>query len=127
MRGQVVIEAIGEAVHQRLQPRRTLGVLRLHVERVDEELHTQVAPERALPFHFRGTPHRRDVIGLHAIEVILGLRIHHTEHGVGVGFAVHVRDAVLIAHDGHAGGLLLPLCRLSRQGNRREQQGRGEE
>ena len=50
-----------------------------------------------------------------------------TEDRVGVTLAVHVRDAPLIADDGHAGGLLLPLCRLSRQGNRREQQGRGEE
>ena len=115
VRGQIVIEPIGEAVHQRLQPHRALGVLCLHVERVDKELHAQVAPERALTVHFRRAAHRGDVIRLHAIEVVFGLRIHHTEYGIGIRFPIHVGNAVLVAHDRDAVGLLLPFRRLRRR------------
>ena len=128
VRGQIVIQPIGEAVHQRLQPHRALGVLRLHVERVDEQLHAQVAPERALAFHFRRAAHRGDVVRLHAIEVVLGLRIHHAKHGIGIRFAIDVGNAVLVAHDRDAVGLFLPFRRLRRRDGghdeRREQQGR---
>ena len=123
MGGQIVVEPIRKTVHQRFQPRRTFSVLDLHVERVDEQLHAQIAPKRPLALHFRRASHRGDVVRLHAIEIIFGLRVHHAKYGVGVGLAIHVGDAPLIAHDRDAVGLLLPRGGLRRRKRRREQQG----
>ena len=51
---------------------------------------------------------RVEVVGLDAVEVVLGLRVDHAEHRVGVGLAVDVRDAPVVADDGDALRLLLP-------------------
>ena len=45
-----------------------------------------------------------DVVALHAGEIVLGLRVDHAEDGVGVGLAVDVRDAEVVADDRHACG-----------------------
>src|SRR5439155_926222 len=45
-------------------------------------------------------PHRVDVVGFHAIEVVLGLRVSHSEHGIRVPLPINVRDAPVIANNG---------------------------
>ena len=113
---QVEVEAVGPGVHQRLQPLRTGGVLRLHAVGVDEELHPQVAVDRGLALGLRQAAHRVDVVRLDAIEVVLGLRVDHPEDRVGVGLAVDVRDAPVVADDGDVLGLLLPACDVGFRG-----------
>ena len=57
---------------------------------------------------FSEATHRRDVVHLHAIEVILTLRVEQAEHRVGVRLAVDVRYPPLVPNDGDAFCLLLP-------------------
>ena len=108
MRGQVIVQAVGPAGHQRLEPGRRLVVLRFQVHRVDEQLHPQVAVDLLLPFGLGQPPHRVDEVGLDAVEVVLGLGVHQPEDGVGVGLGRDVRDAPVVADDGHALGAGLP-------------------
>nr|GEU28199.1 hypothetical protein [Tanacetum cinerariifolium] len=84
MRGQVIVQAIGKRHHQLLEPRRALPVLGLQEFGIDEQLHAQVAVQLGLAFHFRQAAHGIDVVALDAAEIILGLRIHQAEDGVGV-------------------------------------------
>ena len=112
MRGEVEVQSVGPRVHQRLQPRRALLVLRLHVGGVDEDLHPQILVDRRLPFRFREAPHRVQVVRLDAVEVVFGLRVDHAEHGVGVGLAGDVRDAPVVADDGDVLRLFLPARRV---------------
>ena len=112
MRGQVEVEAVGPAVHQRLQPRRALVVLGLQVRRVDEELHAQVAPDLFLAFRFGEPALRVDEVGLDAVEVVFRLRVHQAEHDVGVGLAVDVRHAPVVANDRDALRALLERWRV---------------
>ena len=105
---EVVVQAVGEGVHQLLQPCGARGVLLLQVGGIDEELHAQVLVDFGFAFGLRQAAHGVDVVGLDAIEVVFGLGVLHAEDGVGVGFAVDVGDAPVVADDGDAGRLLLP-------------------
>ena len=135
VRGEIEIQALGPRIHQRLQPRRAVVVLRLHVRRIDEQLHPQVAIDFALAFRFGQAALRVDEVGLDAVEVVFGLRIHQPEHDVGVGLAVDVRHAPVVADDRDAFGARLPRRHLRavrcvarlRSGCRRQwrRQGRG--
>lgn len=49
-----------------------------------------------------------EVVALDAVEVVLGLRVHHPEHRVGVRLAHHMRDAPVVAGDRHPGRLSFP-------------------
>ena len=49
-----------------------------------------------------------DEVGLDAIEIVLGLRVDHPEHGIGVGMPVHMRDSPIIAHDGNVACFFCP-------------------
>src|SRR5205814_575298 len=41
------------------------------------------------------------VVGLHAVEIVFGLRIDHAEHGISVGFTFDVGNAPVVAGDGY--------------------------
>ena len=108
MGSEVVVQTIGPGIHQGLQPAGTLGVKLLEFHRVDEQPLAQVRPDRRLALGLGQPAQRVKVIGLHPIEVILGLRIGHAEHRVGVGLAVDVRDAPVVASDRDGLRLALP-------------------
>ena len=108
MLGEVEVQAVGPGVHQALQPLGARRVLRFHGVGVDEQLHPEVLVDRGLALRLRQPSHRVQVVGLDPIEVVLGLRVHEAEDGVGVRPAVHVRDAPIIPDDRDVPGLLLP-------------------
>src|SRR6266516_4409101 len=54
------------------------------------------------------------VVRLDAVEVVLCLRVLHSEHGVRIGFAVHVRDAPVVADDRDVLRLTLPAGDIAR-------------
>ena len=105
---EVVVQAAGVGIHQGLQPLRALLILRLHVVRVDEELHAQVPVHLALALGLRQAPHGVQVVRLDAVEIVLGLRVHHAEDGVGIGLSVDVGNAPVVPDDGDVLGLSLP-------------------
>ena len=117
---EVVVQAVGPRIHQGLEPFRARRVLRLHAVRIDEELHPEIAVDRRLSLGFCQPPHRVDEVRLHAIEVVLGLRVDQPEHGVGVGLSVNVRNAPVVANDRDVLRLLLPADRILRRGALRE-------
>ena len=119
MRRQVIVQSVGVGVHERLQPIWTLGVLRTKVIGIDEQLHPKVSKDFGLAFSLGEPPHRIQIIRFDAVEVVLGLRIHHTEHRVSIGLPVHVRNAPIVADDEDVLGLLLPAGgRISRLSGR---------
>ena len=105
---QVVVEAVGVRVHQGFQPRRALLVLRLHVDWVDEKLHSKVAVHLCLAFGLREASHRVQIIRFDPVEVVLSLGVHHAEHRVGVALSVDVWDAPVVADDRDVLRSLLP-------------------
>ena len=110
--GQVEVQPVGKGIHELLQPRGTGGVLLLQLHRVDEELHAQILVNERLALRLRQTPHGVEVVGFDAIEIVLGLGVLHSEDRVGVGLAVDMRDAPVVADDGDVPGLLFPARRL---------------
>ena len=116
VRVQVVVEPVGERVHERPEP---LGAPRvLGPGRVgdDEQLHAQVAPHLRGALGLGQSAHGVDIVGLDPVEVVLGLGVLHAEHGVRVRLAVHVGDAPVVAGDGDVGRLPLPPGQLLRGG-----------
>jgi hypothetical protein len=75
---------------------------------IDEKLHAQITPYRGLAFGFRQPPHRVDIVRLYPVEIVFGLSVNRAEDSVGVGLAVNVRDAPVIADDRNVAGLPLP-------------------
>src|ERR1041384_7562513 len=74
--------------------------------RVDEELHSQVAPDRG--FGFSETTHSIDGVSLNAIEIIFSLRIDGAKDRISIGLPVHMRDPPVVADDRDVAGPLLP-------------------
>ena len=108
VRGEVIVQRVGPGGGQRFQPGGAGGILRLQLGRIDEQLHAQVAPDRTFAFGFGETALRVDEVGFDPVEVVFGLGIDHAEHGVGVGLALDVRNAEIIAGDGNGGPVLVP-------------------
>ena len=96
---QVVVEAVRPCLHQLPEPGRAAGIVRLQYLRVDEQPLPKILPDRLLPLAFSKPPEAGEVVGLHAVEVVFGLRIDHTEHGIGIGLALYVRDTPIIARN----------------------------
>ena len=109
---EVEVQAVGEGVHQGFEPRGAGLVLCLQRCGVDEELHAQVLVDLRFAFSLGEAAHRVDVVGFDAVEVVLGLGVLHAEDGVGVGFAVDVGDAPVVADDGDVGRLSFPAFDL---------------
>jgi len=76
--------------------------------RVDEELHAKVLIDAGFTFGFGESARGVDVVDLDAIEVVFGLGVLHAEDGVGVGLAVNVGDAPVVAGDGDVCSFLFP-------------------
>jgi hypothetical protein len=57
-----------------LQPRWTCGVLRLQLLWPDEQLLAQILTDGAFALGLGQPTHRVEVVGLNAIEIVLGLR-----------------------------------------------------
>ena len=126
MRGEIVVQPVCPGDHQRLQPWRALAISGLEHRRIVIDPGAQVAPDLALPPGEGPQAEIVEIIGLHPREVILGLGIDHAEHGVGVGAAVDMGDAVVVPHDGDpgrfrlpAGSVALAVCRC-RKGTARQ-------
>ena len=109
---QVVVQPVRPCVHERLEPGRARRVSPLHLGGVDEEAGAQVAVDRAFALGLRQAADRGQVVRLDAVEVVLGLRVDDAEYGIGVGAAVHVGDAPVVAGDRHGLRLLLPACKV---------------
>ena len=101
MRRQVVIDAVRPRIHQRLQPLRTLVVLRLHVRRIDEELHPQIAIDLVLSIRLGQPAEGEEVVVLDAVEIVFALRVDHSVDRVGIRFSKDVSDAPVVADDFH--------------------------
>jgi hypothetical protein len=119
MRVEVVVEAVGPGVHELAQPFRTRPVELLHLGRIDEQPHAQVAPDLLLALRFGETPHGVEVVHLDPVEVVLRLRVDHAEHGVGVGSPPNVGDPPLVARDGDVVGAGLPAGLVQAGGSAR--------
>ena len=124
--GQVVVQPVGPAVHQSLQPGRTPGVLGLQHNRVDEQLLAQIGKDRRQSLRLGRAAQRGHVVGLDAVEVVLGLGIGHAEHRVGVGLAVDVGDAPVVAGDRYLGCLGLQARQVALAFRGRERRRCGE-
>src|SRR5215471_16951136 len=112
MLGKVEVNAVSPGDHEALEPLGAGGVLTLEVVRIEKEALPQILPEGGFTFSFGRAAERGEVVGLDTIEVILALRVDHAEDGVCIRLAVNVRDAPVVAGDGHAGELSLPACLL---------------
>src|SRR3546814_11775099 len=67
--------------------------------RIDEQLLAQVEPYRRLAFGLGHPPQRQQIIVLDPVEVVLGLRVDHAEHGIGITGTVHMGNAPVVAGD----------------------------
>ena len=128
VRGQVEVQAVGPAVHQRLEPGFGLRVVGLELHGINEQLHAQVAIDRALALRLGEAALRVDEVGLDAVEVVFSLRVHQPEHDIGVGLGVDVGHAPVVADDGDAIGALLPggNFRADGRGGRLRRRARGQ-
>ena len=104
MGGEIVVEAVGPGVHELAEPFRAGGVIVLQDFGIDEEALAEVLPDGGLAFGFGGAAECGKVVHLHAVEVVLALGVDHAEDGIGVGVAVDMGDAPIVAHDGDASG-----------------------
>ena len=94
---------------------RALCVEGLQLRGVDEELLAQVLVDFAFAFGFGEAAQGIEIVGLDAVEVVLGLGVDHAEDGVGVGLAGDVGDAPVVADDGDVGGFALRGARLPKR------------
>ena len=101
MRREIAIETCRPGTHELPEPVRALAEVGLQRVAVDEQPLTQILPERAFAFGLSEAAEADEVVGLDAIEVVLGLRVHHAEDRVSIRAAAHVRDAPIVARDGH--------------------------
>src|ERR1035437_10704908 len=67
--GEIVVQAVGEGGHERLQPRRTGGELAPQRGGGDEQLHAQVLGDLALALGLRQTPTGVEVVCFDALEI----------------------------------------------------------
>ncbi len=122
---KVKVCSVGPGIHEPLQPVRAAGVILSQLLRVKEQPLPQILPEPCLALGFGQASERYQVVGLHAVEVVLALGIDGAEDGVGVGLAVNVRDAPVVPRDrgglglGGPAGAFRALCRGS--GERQQQ------
>ena len=65
----------------------------------------QIAPDRGFAVMFGGDAQIGGVIGLDAVEIILGLGIDHAEHRILVCVPLHMGDAIAVTGDRDALGL----------------------
>ena len=105
---QIKVQAISPRIHQALQPLRTGNVVRLQIVWIDEQPLAEILPDLWLPFGLGQPPERDQVVCLHAVEIILALRIGHPKDGVGIGLTMYVRDAPVVPHDRGCLGLGIP-------------------
>ena len=73
--------------------------MRLQLAVADVEPRAQILPDRLLALGLGGAAQRGEIVGLDAREVVLGLGVDHPEHRVGVGLALDVGDAPIVAGD----------------------------
>src|ERR1700722_18806291 len=97
---KIEIQSIRPGDHEPLKPGRTVRISRLQVLRSDEELHAQILIERFFAFGLGQATQSIDVVALDPIEIILGLRVHHSEDRVAITLAVNVRNSPIVADDG---------------------------
>jgi hypothetical protein len=108
MRVEVIVESVGEGIHEPLEPYRALRVLRLECARIDEQLIAQIEVDRRLTVGQRPPTEHADVVRLYPVEVVLSLRILHAKHRVGVSLAVYVGNAPIVTIEGDVASLALP-------------------
>lgn len=75
--------------------------MRLQFRGIQEQALPQILPERALALCLGQPPEVGEIVGLHAVEIVFGLRVDRAEHGIGVGLTLDVRDAPVITRDRH--------------------------
>src|SRR5262245_12446608 len=127
---KVVVEAVGEGVHELLQPWWARCVLFPQRVGLNEKLHAQILVDFGLALRLSQPTHRVDVVGLDAIEIVFGLGIHRAEYRICIRLSVNVGDAPIVADNGDAACFLLPsrnLRLLSSLGNQGDRYGSEEE
>lgn len=124
VRVQVEVDAIGKGVTELLQPVRGALVIAQGPGGVKDQPVQQVVIEFARSFHFGHASQFFDIVRLHAVEIVLALRIQEPEDRVGIGLAINMGDAAVVADNGDSGGLFFPVTDLLRgKGLRQQLQG----
>ena len=108
MHVKIVIEAVGEGIHQGLQPLGAFLVLSLHVDRIDEQLHAQVAKQLRLTLCLCQATHRVNIVCLDAVKIVLSLGVQCTEYRIGIGLPIDVCNAPFVSADGDVARPLFP-------------------
>ena len=125
MGGQIEVQPVGPAIHQCLQPGGAFGIVGLQRDGIQEQLLTQVGPDGLFAFGFRSAAQVGDVVGFDPVEIVFGLRIGHAEHRIGVGLAMDMGDAPVVAGDADGRGTRLQageiIGREGRHGEKGEQ------
>ena len=102
--GQIRVQPRRPGPHQRLHARRAGAEELLQMRRIDEQPLAQILPQRAFALGL-GQPAQIDqIIALDPRKIVLGLRIDHAVHRIGIGMPVNMRDAPFVARDGDAVG-----------------------
>src|ERR1700688_2529786 len=93
MQCQVIVETIGPGLHQLFEHDRRVGIARLEIDWIDEQFLTQVAVDRALALGLGQAPQSVQVVGLDALEIVLGLRVDQAEYRFGISGGADVGDS----------------------------------
>ncbi len=93
---------------------------------IEVEPLAQVLPDRLLALGLGQPPERDEIIGLNAVEVVFGLGIDHSEHRIGIGWPMDMRDAPIVANDCRALRGRCPARSLDRVGLAERWRGKGE-
>jgi hypothetical protein len=120
---EVVVEAVGEGVHEFAEPEGAGGVAGREGGGVEIEAGAEVVVEAGFAVGFGGAAEGGEVVGFDAGEVVFGLGVEGAEDGVGVGFAGDVGDAPAVAGDGDLPGLALPAGEFAGVGRGFEESG----
>src|ERR1700739_70964 len=123
--GEVEVDSVRPCIHQAFEPCGACSVVAPEICRIDKQAMAEILPDGALALCLGGASEGGEVIRLDAGEVILTLRVDHSEDCIGVAFAMHMRNTPVVAHDGDARRLGLPSdlvgCRLLRLNQARTQ------
>ena len=114
VRGEEVIEAVRPGIHQPAHWRGAAHIVGLQLIVADIEPRSKVLPNGLFAVRLGGAAEIGQIIGFDPWEVVFRLSIDHPEHGLGIGPAMNVGDAPIVADDGDARCLGAPSRQLGR-------------
>ena len=97
--GEILVKTGRPGLHQRLQPHRAGGILALQVYWIDEQALPQIGPDRGFALRFGQPAQVGQVVDFDPAKIILGLRIDHAEHRIGIAVAFDMGNPPIVAGD----------------------------